>query len=169
MRRLALLGFLLALALAGCGGGTETVTVEVTAPAATDSSTTSDEAETNDSSSTAETEATSTPPVSVLREWPQRWCEVQVGDSREEVARIMGAPPTEADSTMLAHIPPIHLNSSGENTNEGPGPAETTDTWAVRAPELVLFNAFYDASLHVQQLDFAGPDDFIPCSDTRVH
>jgi len=164
VRCLGLLGILLVIALAGCGDGTETETVTVEVPASD-----AREATATTPTDTTTTGASDDPPVSVLREWPDRWCEVQIGDSREKVAQIMGAPPTKADSGVLAHIPLIHLNNRGENANEGPGPAATSDTWAVRIPDLVLFNAFYDASLHVQQLDFAGPDGFIPCPDTRVH
>jgi hypothetical protein len=101
----------------------------------------------------------------LLEEWPQRWCEVKVDDSQREVIKTMGGPPVKEDSEVFAHIPP--LGPSGEI--EAPPPAHTADTWAVRTPALVLFNAFYDSSMHVQQLDFAGPDSYIPCPTTRVH
>lgn len=97
------------------------------------------------------------------RHWPVRWCEVSIGDSRESVVRAMRSYPTEEDSHKIPLIPPMHFNSRGEPvTPRLPQPAGS-DTWQTGGYE---FNAFYDRSLHVQQLDFAGPA--LPCAAIRV-
>jgi hypothetical protein len=97
----------------------------------------------------------------LVREWPARWCGVQIGDSRDDVTRKMGAYPTEQDSHKIPLIPPIR---HGESTAP-PEPAGS-DTW--EAPGSYQFNAFFDTSLRVQQLDFSGPSRSLPCSLIRV-
>lgn len=144
--------------LAGCGGSGDTTTIYAPPPHGSTPEKQYD--------GTLPPGVTDEPDEALVAEWPERWCEVEIGDSREQVSRVMGAVPTKAGSTVMAHIPYVHLNAQGENENEAPPPAAGADTWATGDP--YLFNAFYDESLHVQQLDFAGPDNMIPCSDTRI-
>jgi hypothetical protein len=99
-------------------------------------------------------------------EWPERWCEVKIGDSREQVVKTMGAYPTEEDSSKIPLIPYIQPNNAGENENEAPPEAAGSDTWETAGT--YEFNAFFDPSLHVQQLDFSGPAKELDCGTTRV-
>lgn len=103
------------------------------------------------------------PPITraLVREWPARWCRVKIGDPRKEVTRIMGAYPTTQDSHMIPLIPPIHVGANGEVESNQPPSQACSDTWVV--PGTYQFNAFYDPSLHVQQLDFSGPPSKLPC------
>jgi hypothetical protein len=145
------------LALVGCGGGTKTVTETSVVP--TDSTEPQYEGKLPPG-------VTDDPSRDLIAEWPERWCQVKPGFSRLQVSRIMGAVPTEADSGKIPHIPYIKLNENGENENEAPPTPAGSDTW--EAPGSYQFNAFYDPSLHVQQLDFGGPDSELPCATTRV-
>jgi hypothetical protein len=99
-------------------------------------------------------------------EWTERWCEVEIGDSREEATATMGTYPTEEDSGKIPHIPEIELNDQGENVNEGPPLPLGSDTW--EAAGTYQFNAFFDTNERMQQLDFAGPESEIDCAVTRI-
>lgn len=157
VRRLALIGVPLAvLAFSGCGGGSSTDSAGVTI--------------TPTSEVVAESEGSydNAPPITkeLVREWPERWCTIPIGASREEVVKAMGAYPTDQDSHKIPHIPLIHLNSRGEDVNPKPPMPAGSDTW--EAPGSFQFNAFFDSSLRLQQLDFGGPAAELPCAATRV-
>ncbi len=78
----------------------------------------------------------------------------------------MGSYPTTQNSHRTPLIPYVKINANGENENEAPPQAAGSDTW--EAPGSYQFNAFYDRSLHVQQLDFGGPGRELPCAAIRV-
>lgn len=137
----------LAFVLAGCGGGMETVVVTESRPA--------DQSD----------EAPNTSPA-LTNQWPARWCEVKIGDSRKEVTRLMDSYPTEQNSHKIPLIPPIHINESGEAEGSAPPMPAGSDTW--EAPGTYQFNAFYDRSQRVQQLDFSGPERKLGCAAIRI-
>lgn len=154
MRRVFLLAGV-ALTLAGCGDTSITTAMKTTESSLTSSKQYSGELPPG---------ITDEPTQALVRQWPRRWCQAAIGISRIRLVEMMGAVPTKADSGMIPHIPYIRLNAKGEN--ETPPKAAGSDTWA--APGPYLFNAFYDPSLHVQQLDFSGPEQKIGCASTRV-
>jgi hypothetical protein len=138
--------------LVGCGGGSSStgaggVTITPTSEVVAES----------------DTKEANAPPITktLVREWPQRWCEIKIGDTREEVVVAMGAYPTEENSRKIPLVPPMRngkINSPPE--------AAGSDTW--EAPGSYQFNAFYDTNLRVQQLDFEGPPRTLPCAAIRV-
>jgi hypothetical protein len=69
------------------------------------------------------------------------------------------------NSHQIPLIPPIHFDSQGEIENPAPPKAAGSDTW--ESVGTYQFNAFYDRSLHVQQLDFGGPPGALPCAVIR--
>jgi hypothetical protein len=151
MRLLALLA-LSAVALSGCGGGSETTVTETVGAAAP----------------TTQTDKTTPSGTrSVPSEWTDRWCAVKIGDTREEATAKMGAYPTEEDSGKIPLIPYVKIGPDGQNENEGPPTPAGSDTW--EAPGTYQFNAFFDKDLRVQQLDFNGPKDELPCAIIRIH
>lgn len=155
MGRLAVIGVICGIGLVGCGGSSETSGVTITP--------------TSEVVAQSDSKESNAPPITrtLVREWPSRWCQVKVGASREAVVVAMGSYPTQQDSHKIPLIPYVHLNARGEDLNEAPPMAAGSDTW--QAPGSYQFNAFYDTSLHVQQLDFGGPASKLPCATTRVH
>lgn len=153
---LAIGGAAIALGLAGCGGDSTGEDAGVTITPGSSVVAKSDGSHDN---APAITKA-------LVQEWPSRWCSIKIGVSREAVVRAMGAYPTEENSHKIPLIPPIDLNASGENRTEAPPEPAGSDTW--EAPGSYQFNAFYDTSLHVQQLDFNGPTKRLPCKEIRV-
>lgn len=145
-----------ALLLPACGGGDDgNASAGVTISAQSEVVAESDTNESN------------APPVTkqLVREWPHRWCGIRIGETREQATIAMGAYPTDENSHKIPLIPPIRLNSQGENTAQVPEPAGS-DTW--EAPGSYQFNVFYDTSLRVQQLDFEGPPRDLPCPAIRI-
>jgi hypothetical protein len=111
----------------------------------------------------SDTKEANAPPITktLVREWPPRWCDIKMGDTREEVVLAMGAYPTEQNSHKIPLIAPMKngkINSPPE--------AAGSDTW--EAPGSYQFNAFYDTNLRVQQLDFEGPARLLSCPAIRV-
>jgi hypothetical protein len=86
-------------------------------------------------------------------DWPEAWCKVRIGMTRDGLVDLMGEP-TERDSGRIPLIPDIE--------NVPPDPVGS-DTWEVAGSG--EYNAFYDTDLNVQQLD--GPSD-IGCSEIRA-
>ena len=154
-----LAGAALALALAGCGGGGSTVTV-------TKSTAGSPSAPAKQYSGELPAGVTDEPSQGLVAEWPKRWCRAAIGISRVQVVRVMGAVPTEASSRKIPLIPPLHIGARGQVENHAPPAPAGSDTW--EAPGSYQFNAFYDPSLHVQQLDFSGSEQELACPIVRV-
>lgn len=159
--RLAIVGVLAGamLALAGCGGGGSTVTVMKTTAG-------SSSAPAKQYSGELPAGVTDEPSQILVAEWPKRWCRAAIGISRVQLMRVMGAVPTEAGSRKIPLIPPLHIGARGQVENNAPPVPAGSDTW--EAPGSYQFNAFYDRSLHVQQLDFSGSEQELPCPVVRV-
>jgi hypothetical protein len=163
--RIAAFAAVLALVLVGCGEKTEETATETTStPNASDAPASDSEkaiAESDGSYANA--------PVitrELAEEWPDRWCRVRIGMTREQVVRTMGSYPTDQDSGKIPKIPEITGSPSGKVENAAPPEPAGSDTW--EAPGTYQFNAFFDLDLRVQQLDFGGPAPRLSCPSIRV-
>ncbi len=93
-------------------------------------------------------DAPHTPPVNVVKTWPLKWCQAQIGMSRTEMRALMGAPTGEF------------------------GPTTSTPQMSWYAFDYG-FDAFFDVNDKVNQLDVnairltSAERASIRCADTR--
>lgn len=80
-------------------------------------------------------------PKDVVQAWPEKFCSLQVGMSRDEVREVMGQPTSS-------------YSDSSFNQDEWDG-------------YNVSVTAFYDINDRVQQLDDSTGTSELPCADSR--